>query len=102
VAVAPRRPVSLRSGSTAAAAAARAAPTAIMGDLPARHATGADHTEGSGGTCMMGRVPPSPTGIELAKAAVAAPRRCQQAGDDRGQHRASRPRRAPACPAAIQ
>jgi hypothetical protein len=28
--------------------------------------------KGSGGICVMGRVPPSPTGIELAKAAVAA------------------------------
>jgi hypothetical protein len=102
VAVARRRPASLRSRNTAAAAAARAAPAAIRATCQAAMPP-VLITWTVAGAGAMGRMPPSPYGTGLANAAVAAAAaEASRPEMTAARTAASRPRRAPACPVALQ
>ena len=84
VAVTPRRPASLRSTNTAAAAAARGGPDRDQGDLPARHAASGDHADGAGRERRHRDCAPVPDRYRVGEGSRAG---CQQAADDRDLHR---------------
>ena len=102
VAVAPRRPASVRSSKMAAAAATRAAPMAIRAICqPAMPPVLITRTvAGASGVTEVVQDPPG-GGIGRAKAAGLSATRASKPQVTAARAAASRPRRAPACAAAV-